>query len=256
MRSLEPFAFRLNRNGGSLSCFDAFSSREPVSTRYPSAGQAFAGKRSGIGGQTTDSESIRNRFAGLIACDPPRRRSTAQRRPHDLADGSAETCTAIPVDALLDCYYHGTLLLNCIAAQFYFAFSNAFIFMEIDMARARYAKKSAIAQGQKRPLCRNGPRVPAQLSPTVMTDPGRANAIIATQSKWVNGTACTTVSSLPIISRYPSCRQTRSAMHLPNGRRLALASIFRRLANSARRRCALATLKRTARRRRRSGAMY
>ena len=56
------------------------------------------------------------------------------------------------------------------------------------MARAPYAKKSAIAQGQKRPLCQNGPRVPAQLSATVMTDPGRANAIIATQSKWVNGT--------------------------------------------------------------------
>src|SRR5258708_21799212 len=29
---LEPSPFRLNRNGGSLSCFDAFSSREPVST--------------------------------------------------------------------------------------------------------------------------------------------------------------------------------------------------------------------------------
>jgi hypothetical protein len=59
--------------------------------------------------------------------------------------------------------------------------------MEADMARARHAKKPA-AQGQKRSLCENGPRVPLQLSPTVMADPGRANAIIATQSKWVNGT--------------------------------------------------------------------
>jgi hypothetical protein len=30
--SLEPFPFRLNRNGGSTSLFDAFSSREPVAT--------------------------------------------------------------------------------------------------------------------------------------------------------------------------------------------------------------------------------
>jgi len=30
--ALEPFPFRLNRNGGSLSCLDALSSREPVST--------------------------------------------------------------------------------------------------------------------------------------------------------------------------------------------------------------------------------
>src|SRR5580704_15458521 len=59
--------------------------------------------------------------------------------------------------------------------------------MEADMASARHAKKPA-AQGQKRSLCENGPRVPLQLSPTVMEDPGRANAIMATQSKWVNGT--------------------------------------------------------------------
>src|SRR6185312_6124269 len=31
-RRLEPFPFRLNRNGTLDSCFDAFSSREPVST--------------------------------------------------------------------------------------------------------------------------------------------------------------------------------------------------------------------------------
>src|SRR5476649_1646985 len=30
----EPFPFRLNRNGGSTSLFDAFSSREPVSTPH------------------------------------------------------------------------------------------------------------------------------------------------------------------------------------------------------------------------------
>jgi hypothetical protein len=42
---LEPFPFRFESERGSISCFDAFSSREPVSTRYPSAGQAFAGKR-------------------------------------------------------------------------------------------------------------------------------------------------------------------------------------------------------------------
>src|SRR6266496_4248410 len=31
-RALEPFPFRLNRNGALFPCFDAFSSREPVST--------------------------------------------------------------------------------------------------------------------------------------------------------------------------------------------------------------------------------
>jgi hypothetical protein len=33
----EPFSFRLNRNGGSGSLFDAFSSREPVSTSLENA---------------------------------------------------------------------------------------------------------------------------------------------------------------------------------------------------------------------------
>jgi Astacin (Peptidase family M12A) len=60
--------------------------------------------------------------------------------------------------------------------------------MEADMARASNAKKPAVLRGQKRSLCNNGPRVPAQLSPTVMADLSRARAIIATQSKWVNGT--------------------------------------------------------------------
>jgi hypothetical protein len=34
---LEPFPFRLNRNGALVSCFDAFSSREPVSTSLENA---------------------------------------------------------------------------------------------------------------------------------------------------------------------------------------------------------------------------
>jgi hypothetical protein len=34
---LEPFPFRWNRNGGSTSLFDAFSSREPVSTSLENA---------------------------------------------------------------------------------------------------------------------------------------------------------------------------------------------------------------------------
>jgi hypothetical protein len=38
--------FRLNRNGALVSCFDAFSSREPVSTPGSSPRACFAGKRS------------------------------------------------------------------------------------------------------------------------------------------------------------------------------------------------------------------
>ena len=34
---VEPFPFRLNRNGALVSCFDAFSSREPVSTSLENA---------------------------------------------------------------------------------------------------------------------------------------------------------------------------------------------------------------------------
>ena len=62
------------------------------------------------------------------------------------------------------------------------------------MARSRtYAKKgavikSAVVKGQARPFCRNSVRVPPPLSPVVMADPNRARAIIATRSKWVNGT--------------------------------------------------------------------
>src|SRR6185437_3438461 len=37
LTGLEPFPFRLNRNGGSISLSDAFSSREPVSTSVENA---------------------------------------------------------------------------------------------------------------------------------------------------------------------------------------------------------------------------
>jgi hypothetical protein len=43
---LEPFPFRLNRNGGSSLLFDAFSSREPVPTPGSSPRTCFARKRS------------------------------------------------------------------------------------------------------------------------------------------------------------------------------------------------------------------
>jgi hypothetical protein len=36
-RGLEPFPFRLNRNGALVFCFDAFSLREPVSTSLENA---------------------------------------------------------------------------------------------------------------------------------------------------------------------------------------------------------------------------
>jgi len=39
-----------------------------------------------------------------------------------------------------------------------------------------------------KPFCRMLPRTPPQLRPAVMADPHRAAAIIATNSKWVNGT--------------------------------------------------------------------
>ncbi|QOZ32129.1 hypothetical protein XH92_10840 [Bradyrhizobium sp. CCBAU 53421] len=37
--ALEPIPFRLNRNGTPDSCFDAFSSREPVSTPHQVRGR-------------------------------------------------------------------------------------------------------------------------------------------------------------------------------------------------------------------------
>jgi hypothetical protein len=40
--ALEPFPFRLNRNGALVSCFDAFSLREPVSTSLENALAAIA----------------------------------------------------------------------------------------------------------------------------------------------------------------------------------------------------------------------
>lgn len=42
--------------------------------------------------------------------------------------------------------------------------------------------------GQSRPFCRMLPRTAPQLRPAIMADPRRAAAIIATNSKWVNGT--------------------------------------------------------------------
>src|SRR5262249_48788966 len=41
---------------------------------------------------------------------------------------------------------------------------------------------------KRRPFCRMLPRTVPQLHPAVMADPRRAAAIIATNSKWVNGT--------------------------------------------------------------------
>jgi hypothetical protein len=40
----------------------------------------------------------------------------------------------------------------------------------------------------RKPLCKNLPRIPRQLSPAVTVNPLRAFAILSTQSKWVNGT--------------------------------------------------------------------
>src|SRR4051812_2677218 len=57
------------------------------------------------------------------------------------------------------------------------------------MARAR-TKPSAKATGYPtpKPFCRNLPRTVRPLSATVMGNPLRASAILATQSKWANGT--------------------------------------------------------------------
>ena len=62
------------------------------------------------------------------------------------------------------------------------------------MARSRtYAKKStliksAVIKGVSRPFCRTAVQIPPPVSPVVLADPNRARAIIATRSKWVNGT--------------------------------------------------------------------
>ena len=55
----------------------------------------------------------------------------------------------------------------------------------------RHSTQSPKAKPSKqiaKPLCRNLPRPVPQLSPTVMSDPRRAAAILSTRSKWVNGT--------------------------------------------------------------------
>ena len=52
------------------------------------------------------------------------------------------------------------------------------------MARTRNKPTKPLAK----PFCALMPRPTPQLSPTAMADPIRASAILATQSKWVNGT--------------------------------------------------------------------
>lgn len=49
-------------------------------------------------------------------------------------------------------------------------------------------KKEALVGTATKPFCRNLPRTIPQLQPAVVADPRRAAAIIATRSKWVNGT--------------------------------------------------------------------
>ena|SRR5262249_6569788 len=57
------------------------------------------------------------------------------------------------------------------------------------MARARSRRSKAPSPNRAvKPLCRNLPRPVPQFSPTVTEDPRRARAIIATRSKWANGT--------------------------------------------------------------------
>lgn len=48
--------------------------------------------------------------------------------------------------------------------------------------------KGPIVKGQARPFCRNSPRITPPLSSAVVADPRRASAILASRSKWVNGT--------------------------------------------------------------------
>ncbi len=52
---------------------------------------------------------------------------------------------------------------------------------------AQKTKAKQLFTGQK-PLCRNPPRPIALLHPSVMSDPNRAQAILMTKSKWLNGT--------------------------------------------------------------------
>lgn len=58
------------------------------------------------------------------------------------------------------------------------------------MARARRYRspKSATAKRVVKPLCSNLARTVQELSPAVMSDPNRRAAILATRSKWMNGT--------------------------------------------------------------------
>src|SRR5262245_58154394 len=54
--------------------------------------------------------------------------------------------------------------------------------------RSRKSATTAPAKYATRQLCRNLPRPIPELPPEVMANPRRARAIIAAQSKWVNGT--------------------------------------------------------------------
>src|SRR5215212_3331325 len=54
-------------------------------------------------------------------------------------------------------------------------------------AASKAAAKPAVEYARK-PMCRNLPRPVPQLPPAVAADPRRASAILATRTKWVNGT--------------------------------------------------------------------
>src|SRR6202051_3779207 len=98
---LEPFPFRWNRNGGSSSLFDAFSSREPVSTSLENALAYRAAKDLQIG-ETPLRGICRRRpaahagpagaLADLGACHGSGFSSScgARKRPHPVPGGSVE----------------------------------------------------------------------------------------------------------------------------------------------------------------------
>src|SRR5260370_6330392 len=64
----EPFPFRLNRSGGSLLVLTRFLLANRYPPRYPSAGQAFAGKRSSTAAppELADSPSGRGCSSDLL----------------------------------------------------------------------------------------------------------------------------------------------------------------------------------------------
>src|SRR3954451_17057493 len=56
------------------------------------------------------------------------------------------------------------------------------------MARASKRQSRKARNRSIKPFCRNLPRPPRPLPPAVAADPRRAAGILATNSKWVNGT--------------------------------------------------------------------